>query len=76
MPDLQILSVMGYFKKINAFLFYALYLEVTAVHDKSIGLTENTLERDFSLAKLCVNKWPLVFFGHSVFHPLVANKAE
>ena len=47
MPDLQILSVMGYFKKINASLFCDLCLEVTAVHDKSIGLTENALERGF-----------------------------
>ena len=47
MPDLQISSVMGYFKKINAFLFCALCLEVTAFNDKSIGLTENALEHGF-----------------------------
>ena len=47
MQDLQISSLVGYFKKINASLFYTLCVEVTAFHDKSVGLTENGLERGF-----------------------------
>ena len=51
---------MGNFKKISAFPVYALCFHET-FRDKSIGQTENSLERGFVKARLRLNNWPNSF---------------
>ena len=49
--DLQFFSLVGYCEKINAFLFCTICFNETVHHkwslDKSVGQTENDLERSF-----------------------------
>ena len=58
---------MGQFKKINAFLVYSICFNETVKDkwclDKSVGQTENDLERGFvkKMAKLRLNNWPMFF---------------